>query len=156
MTERCLAAVLSQLKERSSHEELVHLNVGATALDSESAIGESMTDSEPDHEVPAVFAEVPRFQVVTVPGGCATVLYPPDPTVPFVRIEVGTTVQQLLEAESRVQVTCPLSTRQPNVLCRPTQGWKASCITRRRDKVLLCFCWECFCCMCANSGSGAA
>lgn len=80
----------------------MHLNVGATALDSESAIGKSMTDSEPDHEVPAVFAEVPRFQVVTVPDGCATVLYPPDPTVSFVRIEVGTTVQQLLEAESRL------------------------------------------------------
>ena len=80
----------------------MHLNVGATALDSESAIGKSLTDSEPDHEVPAVFAEVLRFQVVTVPDGCATVLYPPDPTVSFVRIEVGTTVQQLLEAESRL------------------------------------------------------
>ena len=98
MTERCLAAVMSQLREQPLPEDIARPQHGATAMDE----GSAMTDSEPDPEVPAVFAETPKFHVVHVPEGCAAILYPPDHSVSFVRIETGTTVQQLLEAESRL------------------------------------------------------
>ena len=103
MTERCLAVLFRQLQEQKRQHVSSIPSILASLYDDDCCHLDEMSDSdEPEPEVPAVFAEPPKFQCVEVPEGCVAILYPPGHDVAFVKVAPSTTVQQLLEAESRL------------------------------------------------------
>ena len=97
LTERCLAAVLQQLREQPLPEAAL-----AGVPPEPSTRDEDPSETEPEPEVPTEEVDPPKFHVPHVPEGCVAILYPPSHNVAFVRISPETTVQQLLTAESQL------------------------------------------------------
>ena len=103
MSERCLAAVFQQLKDRQQAAECEVIAAALTQMDDVHEAGDAMTDSdEPEPEMILPATETPKFHVVSVPADCAAILYPPAHDVAFVKLSPNTKVQQLLEAEGRL------------------------------------------------------